>query len=42
METFTRGEEGIIGVEYFPSQVNRTREGSETDVEIDLEKKGAL
>ncbi|KXN86499.1 hypothetical protein AN958_09971 [Leucoagaricus sp. SymC.cos] len=41
METFTRAEEGM-DAEFFGAEVKRTREGSDTDVEVDLEKKGAL
>ncbi|KAJ3572301.1 hypothetical protein NP233_g3183 [Leucocoprinus birnbaumii] len=41
METFTRAEEGM-DVEYFGAELKRPREGSETDVEVDLEKKTAL
>ncbi|KAF5356865.1 hypothetical protein D9756_006443 [Leucocoprinus leucothites] len=41
METFTRAEEGM-DIEYFGAEMKRPREGSDTDVEVDLEKKGAL
>lgn len=39
METFTRAEEGMDN-EIFGSEGKKLHDGSETDVEIDLEKKG--
>lgn len=39
METYTRAEEGM-DAPYFGAEMKR--EGSDTDVEVDLEKKGSL
>lgn len=37
METFTRAEE-VVDPEYFASEAQKHRDGSDTDIEVDMEK----